>query len=470
MRAIFKKTPQHRALDRGAGTLLHVSSLPSPYGIGAFGKDALRFVDFLEAAGQKYWQILPLGPTGYGDSPYQCFSAFAGNPYYIDLEVLVSDGLLTEQECSDCDFGSCPDKVDYGTLWQNRNNLLRIAFQRSKGEFEEEQEWLDDYSLFMAIKGHFEHVSWLQWPEGIRFRKPEPIEKLRKQLADEIQFQRFCQHHFFKQWRQLKAYANKKGISIIGDIPLYVAYDSADVWANPKEFLLNRKLMPTKVAGVPPDMFSKTGQLWRNPLYNWKRMKKTGFSWWRRRIEASAALFDIIRIDHFIGIVNYYAVPAKDKTAEHGKWAKGPGKVLIKAILESLGDSRLILEDLGHVTKKVVKLRDKFALPGMRLLQMDFDSEIEKNCAVYGGTHDNETLAGYFPDNPLAAETLIHEGYASRADLVVFQMQDYLGLGNEARMNTPGKLGGNWQWRLKEGQITAQLAERLKGLADTYDR
>ena len=454
---------------RGAGTLLHITSLPSPYGIGTFGKEAIQFVNFLEAAGQKYWQILPLGQTGFGDSPYQCFSAFAGNPYLIDIDTLVDEGLLTAQECSTMDWGNNPESVDYGALWRNRYKLLRLAFSRS-GHISEEQDWLDDYCLFMALKAHFGNVSWIQWPDDVRYRKSDAIERLRNELADEIEFQRFCQHHFFKQWGNVKTYANQKGVSIIGDIPLYVAYDSADVWTHPDMFLLDEGLMPTKVAGVPPDMFSATGQLWGNPIYDWNRMKKTGFLWWKRRITASAKIYDVIRIDHFIGAVNYYSIPAEDRTAENGKWVKGPGEALISAVCKSLEGGRIIVEDLGRVTSDVIKLRDRFGLPGMRLLQMGYDGDIVKNCAVYGGTHDNDTLAGFFADNPYAARTLIGEGYASRADLVVFQMQDYLGLGSEARMNTPARLGGNWQWRLKNGQLTQELAKEMKWLVDRYGR
>ena len=464
-------------LTRGAGVLLPISSLPSPYGIGAFGREAFEFIDFLKAAGQKYWQILPLSQTGFGDSPYQSFSAFAGNPYFIDLDVLVNRGLLSRTECAAVGFGENPEQADYGALWRSRYDLLRRAYARSgyKDSPEDkrlvrEQEWLFDFCLFMALKSRFSYVSWLTWPDAFRFREPDALEKAGKELAGEMDFRRFCQFHFFSQWRELKAYANQNGIQIIGDIPLYVSPDSADLWTDPGLFQLDDNLQPTRVAGVPPDNFSETGQLWGNPLYNWDAMEQDGFAWWKRRMAASAELYDIIRIDHFIGIVNYYSIPAGDKTAENGVWVDGPGEKLLAAVSEVMGGSRIIAEDLGKVTKQVTDLREKFGYPGMRLLQTDFESAIVKNCVVYGGTHDNETLAGFFKERPELPDSLIRKGYASGADLVVFQMQDYLGLGNQARTNTPSTVGGNWQWRLTKDRLTGELAGKLKQLAETNGR
>ncbi|MCL2013968.1 MAG: 4-alpha-glucanotransferase [Oscillospiraceae bacterium] len=464
-------------LTRGAGVLLPISSLPSLYGIGTFGREAFDFIGFLKAAGQKYWQILPLSPTGFGDSPYQSFSAFAGNPYFIDLEVLVSQGLLSRSECAAVRFGDNPERVDYGALWENRYNLLRQAFARSgykdspqDKQFTEEQEWLFDFSLFMALKSRFNYVSWLNWPAELRVRESSVLAKAEKDLAEEMAFWRFCQFYFFIQWRELKTYANNNGIQIIGDIPLYVSADSADLWTNPGLFQLDDNLKPTRVAGVPPDTFSETGQLWGNPLYNWEAMEKDGFVWWKRRMAASAALYDIIRIDHFIGIVNYYSIPAADKSAENGIWINSPGKKLLTAVSEDISGIRIIAEDLGEVNKRVTALRKRFGYPGMRLLQTNYKSAIVKNCVVYGGTHDNETLAGIFKKQPGLPELLIKKGYASRADLVVFQMQDYLGLGNESRTNTPSTVGGNWQWRLTKNQLTDELAEKLKRLAEMNKR
>ena len=491
-------------LGRSAGVLLPVASLPSPFGIGTFGKAAYRFVDFLQAAGQHYWQVLPLGPTSYGDSPYQSFSAFAGNPYFIDLETLIQEGLLTWEEACAPDWGSDPADIDYAKIYQNRFTVLRKAFARSKHKdteayrdfCSENADWLEDYSFYMSVKMHFDAHSWLEWPEDIRTCQPQAVSRYRTLLRDEMAFWKFCQYKFFEQWFRLKAYANTRGIQIIGDIPIYVSLDSADVWRNPSLFQLDEKRLPTAVAGVPPDNFSATGQLWGNPLYDWEAMEKDGFAWWKRRMQCSAQIYDVVRIDHFIGIGRYYAIPYDDATAENGIWRQGPGQKLINAISAVMGDSKIIAEDLGCLVPEVEALRDNAGYPGMKILEFAFDSgsgnpnlpcHYTSNCVVYGGTHDNETLVGFFAHQPrqvihFACDYLhtrkrkklpaacIRAAYASVADTAVIQMQDWLGLGNEARINFPSTIGGNWRWRLLPGQLTEALSARMRDLCDLYAR
>ncbi len=495
---------------RSAGVLLPISSLPSPHGIGTFGEPAYAFVDFLKKMGQSYWQVLPLGPTGYGDSPYQSCSAFAGNPYFIDLDFLVKQGLLKKDEVTEPDWkdgsksSGSPDEVDYNAIYENRFTLLQKAYERSaypddadyQAFLSENEGWLVDYADYMAIKLHFENRSWTEWPDDIRLRRSETLERFRKQLKKEIGFWRFCQYLFYSQWKKLKTYANENGIKIIGDIPIYVALDSSDVWVNGYLFQLDEDKKPIAVAGVPPDMFSATGQLWGNPLYNWAVMEKDDFAWWKKRILASAALYDVIRIDHFIGIVRYYSIPAEEKTAMNGTWKEGPGKKLLQAFGEVLTDTKIIAEDLGLVTPEVRRVKDQAGYPGMKLMEFGFDAgaantnlpiHFEQNCVVYGGTHDNETLAGYFEkakrrevqfakrylqvkkrnDIPWA---IIRAAYASVANTAVFQMQDFLTLDNSARMNYPSTIGGNWQWRLLPDQLTDELAARVCELAQTYGR
>jgi 4-alpha-glucanotransferase len=467
---------KQKPIARSAGTLLPVASLPSPYGIGSFGKAAYDFVDFLKSAGQKYWQVLPLGPTSYGDSPYQSFSAFAGNPYFIDLDALIAEGLLKKSEVTRIDWGDDPVYVDYGLMYIKRYRVLKKAFDRS------ELDGTPEYRVFCA-----EHNYWLKGYCNFMAKKEDYPPA----------FWAFCQYHFFKQWEKLKAYANGLGIEIIGDIPIYVALDSADVADNPEMFLLDKKGNPTSVAGVPPDMFSAEGQLWGNPLYDWARMEKDGFAWWKKRMSHSTKLFDIIRIDHFIGIVHYFSIPAGSTSAKPGVWMPGPGEKLIIAINSAMDGKRIIAEDLGEVSRAVIRLRDKAGYPGMKPMIYAFSTDgshpylpnhFDKNLVVYAGTHDNEPLAGYFKrckrkerqfarkylDVKRDAEIIwgvIRAGYASCADLAVFQMQDYLGLGDEARINTPSTLGGlNWRWRLKEGQAGAELALRIRDLCETYGR
>lgn len=498
------KLKKQKPMERGAGVLMPVTSLPSPYGVGAFGRAAYEFVDFLKAAGQKYWQVLPLGPTSYGDSPYQSFSAFSGNPYFIDLDTLLEEGFLTEEEIAEKSWGDDPESVDYSALYRGRFEVLQKAYLRSRHQdtaeyrafCEENQSWLEDYSLFMAVKNSFGGKEWLLWPEEIRMREPAALSRCREKLKDDVGFWKFCQFQFFEQWGNLKAYANQNGIQIIGDIPIYVALDSADVWAHGEQFQLDGERRPTGIAGVPPDLFSETGQLWGNPLYDWERMEREEFAWWKERMAFSAKLYDVIRIDHFVGIAHYYSIPYGDKTAENGHWIDGPGEKLIAAINSAIGEKKVIAENLGVVTPEVDRILEKSGYPGMKLMQFGFDSGprnanlpsyFEKNSVVYGGTHDNETLAGFFArqkrsvlkfareylnvrTNKEIPAALIRAGYASVADTAVFQLQDLLGLDNSARINTPATLGGNWRWRVKREMLTEELAGQLKRLAELYGR
>lgn len=488
---------------RRSGILLPVFSLPSRYGIGCFSKEAYEFVDRLSEAGQSLWQILPLGPTSYGDSPYQSFSTFAGNPYFIDLEELIKEGLLTEAECDGADFGTDEQYINYEKMYYNRFPVLRLAYERSleRGLFsspeyqefvEKEAEWLEDYALYMAVKDHFQGKSWEQWDEDIRLREEGAVQEYRQKLSDEIQFCKYQQYLFFCQWKKLKAYANEKGIQIVGDIPIYVAFDSADAWATPELFQLDEENVPVAVAGCPPDGFSATGQLWGNPLYNWDYHKESGYDWWIKRIAHCFRLYDMIRIDHFRGFDEYYAIPFGDKTAENGKWQKGPGMQLFDAIKEKLGELPIIAEDLGFLTDSVRKLLSDSGYPGMKVLQFAFDCReendylphnYERNCVVYTGTHDNDTLRGWYDvispfdkemsqvylnnaDSPAEKISWDFVCLAMRSvgDTCIIPLQDYLGLGSEARINTPSTLGGNWCWRMKKGAFDRELAEQIRRL------
>lgn len=490
-------------LQRGAGILLPVSSLPSPYGIGTFGKAAYEFVDQLVEAGQKYWQVLPLGPTSYGDNPYQSFSAFAGNPYFIDLDMLCGEGLLKVDEIRYIKWEERLDRVEYGLQWEYRYGVLKRAFIRSNHKttekfqhfLEENAQWIQDYGLFMACKEHFENVEWLKWDKDIRFRQPEALQRYCKTFSQEIEFYQFLQYKFYEQWSSLKKYANEHGVEIIGDMPIYVALDSVDVWVNPGLFELDEERKPVCVAGCPPDAFSDDGQKWGNPLYNWKIMEKEEFAWWKRRMAATAKLFDVVRIDHFIGIVRYYVIPADD-SARNGWFEWGPGEKLIRALDETRGRTKIIAEDLGVVIPQVGELLEKAGYPGMKVIEFAFDGNTDnpylphmyqKNCVVYGGTHDNETLVGYYDnlsvDNLAYAlqytdcsnradliEKVFLMAYRSIADTVIFQMQDVLEKGNEARMNLPATIGENWRWRLLEGEFTKEKRTWLKSLSIIYGR
>ncbi|MEG2871281.1 MAG: 4-alpha-glucanotransferase [Clostridium sp.] len=494
-------------LKRGAGILMPVSSLPSPYGIGTFGKSAYEFVDLLKKARQCYWQVLPLGPTSYGDSPYQPFSAFAGNPYFIDLDILKEEGLITDEEINQCYWCDVADEVKYDAIYYYRFPLLKKAYKRSTYKetkkyedfCEENQAWLPDYCLYMACKELFGGEEWLKWEEDIRFRKPEAMTHYEKELADEMDYWKFLQFEFSEQWNALKTYANDNGIKIIGDIPIYVAMDSADVWSHPELFELDEKtLFPLEVAGVPPDAFSDEGQMWGNPIYNWMKMEETDFSWWKDRMKASAGLYDVIRIDHFIGVVQYYSIPYGSKDAKIGEWKKGPGKKLTDVINEAVGETKIIAEDLGVFSADVKKLLAETGYPGMKIIEFAFSGDrfnehlphcYEPNSVVYGGTHDNETLVGYFkPDRRqwwelqyiadyLGAEhqnevvdRVFRAAYESVASVAIFQMQDVLKLDNYARMNTPGTLGQNWRWRMKPGQFGEAEINYLSKLVDVFGR
>lgn len=482
-----------------------VSALPSAYGIGAFSKQAYEFVDMCKKAGQHYWQILPLGPTGYGDSPYQSFSTFAGNPYYIDLESLIEEGLLTKKECAAVKFGSDAGNVDYEKIYFGRFKILRKAFERSniakQKEFQEfckeNAYWLDDYALYMAVKNAFGGVSWIEWDEDIRTRKASALKKYRQTYAEEICFYQFQQYEFAKQWQALKAYANKNGIEIIGDIPIYVAFDSADTWSNPELFQLDKNCVPLAVAGCPPDAFAVTGQLWGNPLYRWDYHQKTGYEWWMKRIAYCYRLYDVVRIDHFRGFDEYYSIPYGDPTAEFGHWEKGPGYDFFKVMKEKLGKKKVIAEDLGFLTKSVIKLVQKTGYPGMKIIQFAFDSRsgdsdylphhYDKNAVVYTGTHDNDTTLGWYQalaakDRRFACRYLnirrkaevpwafIRAAMASVADTCIIPMQDYLALDKEARFNFPSTLGDNWKWRMLPGQFDEALAEKIYDFTKLYAR
>lgn len=490
-------------MKRSAGILLPIFSLPSPYGIGTMGKAAYCFIDFLLKANQSWWQILPLGPTNYGDSPYQSFSSFAGNPYFIDLELLQEEGLL-EAEDLKADWGKDPAKVDYKQLYAYRVEVLQRAMRRGwkkeATEIErfssENSGWLGEYSLFMALKRHFGMLPWTEWEEDIRLRKPEALERYRQMLAEDIRLFIYIQYLFFKQWNALKKYANERGIGIIGDIPIYVAMDSADVWAEPQWFQLDEKNRPLAVAGVPPDAFSADGQLWGNPLYDWDKMKADGYGWWIRRIDGAAKLYDVIRIDHFRGFESYWAVPYGAETAKAGQWRKGAGLELITVLKNWFPQVSYIAEDLGFQTQEVQELLRASGFPGMKVLEFAFDSReanqylphtYEKNCICYIGTHDNAPVLAWLeeadPADIVSAKNylalgedsafhweLLRCGMASVADGFIAQIQDYLGLGAESRINTPGSVKGNWQWRLLEGQLTDPLAWRIAEMTWIYGR
>ena len=529
--------------ERNAGILMPVSSLPSPYGIGTFGKDAYDFVTFVKECNHKYWQVLPLGPTTYGDSPYQSYSAFAGNPYFVYLDMLIEAGFLLKSEVISRDwgdgivpvnvseddavngrFGTYRDGnigderyVSYEKIYNNRFDILRIAYNRFKAACAESKkklakglplykqfdnfvkdnaDWLEDYALFMALKTHFNNVSWGEWETDIKFRKPEAMSRYEEQLSDDIGYWKFIQFEFYLQWNALKQYANSNGIEIIGDIPIYMGYDSVDVWANQGEFQLDENLTPIKVAGVPPDAFSDAGQKWGNPLYDYDKMEANGFSWWRKRMAASAKLYDVIRIDHFIGIVKYYTIPADMPDARQGEYRQGPGQKLLDVINESIGDKKIIAEDLGVEVPEVAKILKENGYPGMKVLEFAFGGDRKnphlpynytQNLVCYGGTHDNETLLGFFEDRGdwelgyaydyldtrdkgRMVDQVFRAAYSSVAVLTVFAVQDILKLGNWARMNLPSSMGNNWKWRMQKGQLGQHELECMRYLASVFDR
>lgn len=494
-------------LLRSYGLLLHPSSLPGPWGIGTLGEEAKAFLRWAHEAGASWWQVLPLGPTGYGDSPYQSFSAFAGNPYLIDLGGMRAQGWL-EKDPPQRAAGA----VDYGWLYQTRWPLLRKAYQgfkaRAKPEEREdlaaferqEQSWLDDFALFMALKERWGGLSWDRWPQEFRLRAPEALRAARQELAEEIAFQSWLQWRFERAWQELRTLAQTLGLGIIGDMPIFVAYDSADVWAHPEYFLLDPEGRPLEVAGVPPDYFSATGQLWGNPLYRWERMREDGFSWWIARLRSALRRYDLVRIDHFRGFEACWAVPFGAATAEQGRWLKVPGDELFQTALAALGSLPIVAEDLGVITPEVEALRDRLGFPGIKVLQFAFSGEADNlylprnyppdlKAIVYTGTHDNETSEGWFQSlspeeqarvlrlleeegiavNQGIAWSLIELAFQSSARLAIIPLQDVLGLGHQGRMNVPGRLGGNWSWRL-EALPERELALRLSSLAVRYQR
>ena len=496
-------------IKRTAGILLPITSLPSKYGIGCFSKSAYDFVDWLKEAGQSYWQILPLGPTSYGDSPYQSFSTFAGNPYFISLEALIQEGVLTEEECEAADFGKRADDIDYEKQYLNRYPLLRKAYERSNiSENPDYQRfvaenawWLSDYALFMAVKDRFEGKPWTEWAEDIRLRWENAMDYYRRELYFDIEFQQYLQYQFYRQWMQLKHYANEKGIQFIGDIPIYVAMDSADAWAHPELFQLDEDNQPTAVAGCPPDGFSATGQLWGNPLYRWDYHRQTGYSWWISRLWYCFQLYDVVRIDHFRGFDEYFSIPFGAESAIGGHWEKGPGIELFRRVEEALGWKQVIAEDLGYVTDSVRELVRQSGFPGMKVLEFAFDSRdsgcandylphnYTENAVAYTGTHDNETIAGWWksitPEEQKLARSYLcdqhtpakylHKSFISlimrsRASLCVIPIQDYMGLDNKCRINKPSTVGINWRWRLTEDQLTRELQEEIYEMALRYGR
>ena len=496
-------------MERTAGILMPISSLPGKYGIGCFNLKAYEFVDFLRDAGQTYWQILPIHPTSYGDSPYQSFSTFAGNPYFIDLEALIAEGVLSNDECDSVFFGDEEDDINYAALYDGRKILLTMAYERSRiSENPEYQKftadngwWLEDYALFMALKDFFNGQCWYEWPEDIRLRYDYAMDYYRRELYFDIEYQMYLQFKFFQQYGWLKNYANSQGIKIIGDIPIYVAMDSADTWANPRLFQLDDRNMPTAVAGCPPDGFSATGQLWGNPLYRWDYHRETGYDWWLTRLWYVYQLYDVTRIDHFRGFDEYYSIPYGHKTAEFGHWEKGPGIELFRRAEEVLGWHEVIAEDLGFVTDSVRQLVRDSGFPGMKVLQFAFDSRdtgsardylphnYTENAVVYTGTHDNDTTIGWFEDISdddwnLARDYLcdfytpdeemdrpfVALAMQSIARMCIIPMQDYLGLGTEARMNIPSTIGCNWRWRMTEDQFTEDLCRDILAQTRRYGR
>jgi 4-alpha-glucanotransferase len=492
---------------RASGVLLHPTSLPSSFGIGDLGEAAYRFVDFLVASDQTYWQVLPLGPTGYGDSPYQCFSSFAGNPLLVSVQALADQGLVDPERLATVPPFS-PDAVDFGWVIPWKMRLLRESFERFRTSASQDQQadfqdfcqqqagWLDDYALFMTLKQTHDGAMWSEWETPLATREPQALASARAEHLEDYQAQQYYQWLFFQQWSKLRLYANQKGIRIIGDVPIFVAYDSADVWASPHFFYLDDMGKPSVVAGVPPDYFSSTGQLWGNPLYRWDAMAASSYAWWVRRVKSSLNLVDLLRIDHFRGFESYWEVPAGEPTAEKGRWVKGPGAGLFLALKQALGRLPLIAEDLGVITPEVEALRDEFGLPGMKVLQFAFSSgpnnphlphNHRQNCVVYTGTHDNDTTLGFFSRPEAAKEfayacqyvstdgndivwDMIRAAWASVAHTAIAPLQDLLGLGSDARFNFPSRPNGNWSWRFRAETLTEYLQNRLAKLTWVYGR
>lgn len=488
---------------RSNGVLMHISSLPGNTGIGTLGKPAYDFVDFLKKSSQTYWQILPICPTSYGDSPYQSFSTFAGNPYFIDFELLVGQGFLQKKDYENISWGSDETQVDYGLLYEQRHKLFSIIqknFEKNTpADFEsfckENAFWLDNYSLFMAIKDAHNGVSFLEWEKEIINREEQSLKKWTEKCSDRINYYKILQYLFFAQWNNLKKYANDNGIKIIGDIPIYVAADSADVWSNPEQFMLDENHVPIEVAGCPPDGFSADGQLWGNPVYNWDYMKKDNYSWWKKRLEMSLKNFDVLRIDHFRGFDSYYCIPFGDTTAKNGVWKKGPGTALFEEIKKCYGELPIIAEDLGFLTDSVRQMLKDVGYPGMKVLQFAFDSRensdylphsYSKNSVVYTGTHDNDTVIGWTSSAPAEDYSnakkylrtndknfpteMMLAAIESVSNTCILCMQDLIGLDGSARMNTPSTVGNNWKWRATQNQITENISEFLSYYTKLYNR
>ena len=492
---------------RQSGVLMHISSLPGKYGIGSFGQSAYDFVDFLVRTKQRYWQILPLGTTSYGDAPYQSFSAFAGNTYFIDFDILIEEGLLNESDVKGADFGDDPRKVDYAKIFDARRPIMEKAVARFlkaddlsdyESFVEQNAAWLEVFAEYMAIKEHFDNLAWTEWPdEAIRRREAASLASYREKLADKLTYHRVTQYLFFKQWLRLKAYANEHHIEIVGDMPIYVAADSADVWAQPHFFKTDAVGKPTCVAGCPPDEFSETGQLWGNPIYDWEAMDKDGYAWWIERLRESFKIYDIVRIDHFRGFESYWEVPAGSETSASGKWVKGPDYKLFAAVKEALGDLNIIAEDLGFMTDEVIELRERTGFPGMKILQFAFNPDDESidsphlapnNSVMYTGTHDNNTVLGWYKDeiddatrqymaqytNRKEYETVPHAMlrtiFASVSFMAIATMQDLLELDSAARMNYPSTIGGNWTWRMTAEELNPIVEGELYSLTKTYRR
>lgn len=491
---------------RTAGVLMPVASLPSDYGIGCFSKEAYEFIDNVKESGLSLWQILPLGPTGFGDSPYSSFSTFAGNPYYIDPGELIEKGWLKKKDIEKYDFGHDPGHVDYGKIYEARFKMLRKAFKNSgiendrkfKAFVKKNGFWLDDYALYMAVKTHKKGAPWLQWDEDLRTRKKEAINKAKERYAGDILFYEFLQLEFEEEWKKLKSYANKKGVKIVGDVPIYVAMDSADTWSGAELFQLDKDMKPQAVAGCPPDYFSPTGQLWGNPLYDWDYHRKTGYRWWIKRFKRMFEFYDVVRIDHFRGFDSYYSIPYGSETAVNGHWVKGPGYSLFDTMKKELGEREVIAEDLGILTDSVRKLVKRTGYPGMKILEFAFDPGSDsdylphnhiKNSVVYTGTHDNDTCLGWYrtagrkdrrfidkylnigdiPEKEIPW-VFIRNAMGSVADICIIPMQDFLALGSEARINTPSTLGNNWSWRMKKNAFTKKIKRRIREMVGLYRR
>ncbi len=487
---------------RKSGILMHITSLPGPYGVGTLGKSAYAFLEFLHKSGQQSWQMLPLTPTGYGDSPYQSCSAYAGNPYLIDLDTLVRQHLLTKEELLGVDWGEDESHVDFGKLYNGRTPILKLAYSRFRNDralnafIKKNASWLEDFALYMALKETHGYAPWFQWEKKLKFRDPETLEEQKQLLEEPMRFYCFVQYMFYRQWNALRKKAGEYGIELIGDVPIYVPYDSVEVWKEPQLFQLDETLTPTDVAGCPPDAFTADGQLWGNPLYRWDVMKENGFQWWIDRLGAAGKLFDVVRLDHFRGFEAYWSVPYGDENARGGKWVKGPGMDFVNALKEKLPELNFIAEDLGYLTQEVIDLRDESGYPGMKVLEFAFDSKepseyrphtYTANTVCYTGTHDNMTMRQWFGEaSDEAVKVAVDymaltkkEGYvwgtirtamSSVSERAIVQMQDYLNLGGEARMNFPGKPSGNWTWRAKKGFTSNGLAAKILELTNRYDR